>query len=49
LVAHGDFMRHSGARAMAELLSRGIEPDAVVAVNDEMALGALEALRERGI
>ena len=49
LVAHGDFVRHSGARAMAELLSRGVEPDAVVAANDEMAFGALEALRERGL
>ncbi len=49
LVAHGDFMRHSGARAMAEVLSRGVEPDAVVAANDEMAFGALETLRERGL
>jgi sigma-B regulation protein RsbU (phosphoserine phosphatase) len=48
LVAHGDFMRHSGHRAMLEILGRGHDPDAVVAANDMMAFGALEALRERG-
>ena len=48
-IEFGDFMRHSGARAMARILDRGNRPDAVVAACDMMALGALETLTERGI
>lgn len=47
LLCQGDFTRESGARAMAELLDRRPELDAVFAANDLMAAGALHTLRER--
>ncbi|WP_418959420.1 LacI family DNA-binding transcriptional regulator [Streptomyces tritici] len=49
LLCQGDFTRESGARAMAELLERRPDLDAVFAANDLMAAGALGLLRERGI
>ncbi|MEU9984488.1 LacI family DNA-binding transcriptional regulator [Streptomyces sp. NPDC050856] len=48
LTARGDFTEESGARAMAELLERRPDLDAVFAANDLMASGALRVLRERG-
>ncbi|WP_306316837.1 MULTISPECIES: LacI family DNA-binding transcriptional regulator [unclassified Streptomyces] len=48
LTAQGDFTQDSGARAMAELLDRRPDLDAVFAANDLMAAGALRTLRERG-
>lgn len=48
LVAEGDFTAAGGARAMAELLERCPDLDAVFAANDLMATGALGVLRERG-
>lgn len=48
LVCQGDFTADSGARAMADLLDRRPELDAVFAANDLMASGALRTLRERG-
>jgi LacI family transcriptional regulator len=42
------FTRDGGYVAMAELLDRGLEVDAVFAVNDVMAVGAMAALREQG-
>ncbi|MGR8007172.1 LacI family DNA-binding transcriptional regulator [Streptomyces hypolithicus] len=48
LTAQGDFTLDSGARAMAELLERRPDLDAVFAANDLMAAGALRVLRERG-
>lgn len=47
-IVHGQFTTASGIRATHELLDRGIEVDAVIAANDSMALGAIDALRERG-
>jgi DNA-binding LacI/PurR family transcriptional regulator len=47
-VAYGDYGRESGVRAMAELLKRAPELDAVFAANDMMAAGALEALKSAG-
>src|SRR5262245_60307337 len=47
-ICHGDFAVSGGRRAVAELLASGAEFDALLAVNDHMALGAIEALRERG-
>ncbi|MEV0846202.1 LacI family DNA-binding transcriptional regulator [Streptomyces sp. NPDC049954] len=41
--------RESGVRAMNELLDRGPAPDAVFAFSDELALGALYALRTRSL
>jgi phosphoserine phosphatase RsbU/P len=47
LVRHGDFAVSGGRRACAELLASGAQFDALLAVNDHMALGAIEALRGR--
>jgi sigma-B regulation protein RsbU (phosphoserine phosphatase) len=50
LVVEGDFLPASGAQAVSTLLDgRGLDLDAIVAANDHMALGALEALLRRGI
>ena len=48
-VACGQFVRSKGQAAADEILDRGLELDAIVAANDGMALGILEALRKRGI
>jgi DNA-binding LacI/PurR family transcriptional regulator len=48
LVAHGDYSRDSGDRAMRELLARRPDLDAVFVASDLMASGALVALREGG-
>ncbi|MFF3686641.1 LacI family DNA-binding transcriptional regulator [Streptomyces sp. NPDC002187] len=49
LLCQGDFTEASGARAMAELLERRPDVDAVFVSNDLMALGALRTLRERNV
>ncbi|MEV7617715.1 LacI family DNA-binding transcriptional regulator [Streptomyces sp. NPDC089799] len=49
LLCQGDFTSASGARAMAELLERRPDLDAVFAANDLMAAGALRTLRDHGI
>ncbi len=49
LVVHGDFTREGGYAAMSGLLDREVKPDCVFAVNDVMAVGAMAALRDRGI
>jgi DNA-binding LacI/PurR family transcriptional regulator/signal transduction histidine kinase len=50
LVASGNFLSPSGEEAIRLLLDeRKADLEAVVSANDEMALGALAALRERGI
>ena len=48
LVACGYFMPKQGRGAMDDLLARGVAFDGVVAANDNMALGAIEALRKWG-
>lgn len=48
-VKHGDFDQSSGYRAMVELLDSPRPPTAVFACSDLMALGAYEALLERGV
>ena len=48
LVAHGDYTRDGGARAMRELLERAPDLDAVFVASDLMAAGALAVLREAG-
>jgi DNA-binding LacI/PurR family transcriptional regulator len=48
LVEEGDFGEDSGYRAMARLLARRPDVDAVFAASDLMASGALRALREAG-
>jgi DNA-binding LacI/PurR family transcriptional regulator len=44
----GDFLEEGGAAAMRALLSAHPDLDAVVAANDNMAAGALRALRDTG-
>jgi len=48
LMACGHFMPDQGRGAMDSLLAKGLAFDAVVAANDNMALGAIEALRKWG-
>ncbi|WP_437669799.1 SpoIIE family protein phosphatase [Sorangium sp. So ce131] len=49
LVACGKFTIDSGYDAMRQILDGGVDLEAVVAANDKMALGAIEALKERGL
>ena len=48
LVAEGDFTEAGGAQAMADLLERVPDVDAVFVASDPMAVGALRALRDAG-
>ncbi len=48
LMAHGDYTRESGRAAMAELLARRPDLDAVFVASDLMALGAIEELGRAG-
>lgn len=48
LVAHGDYSRESGRLAMAELIERRPDLDAVFVASDLMAAGALVALQAAG-
>jgi len=49
LLTFGDMSIESGYRAAAELLSRAERPTAIWALNDRMALGALQWAREHGL
>jgi signal transduction histidine kinase/DNA-binding LacI/PurR family transcriptional regulator len=50
LVVDGDFTPDSGRAAVRTLIDeRGVRFQAIVAANDRMAFGALEALQKRGI
>lgn len=44
-----DYYHSTGAATMAEILDRGVTPDAVVAFTDTLALGALATLTDRGL
>jgi len=46
---HGDFTMHTAARAMDDLLARPNRPTAIFCESDEMAMGALQALRRHGL
>lgn len=48
LIGYGDFSEASGAAAMAGLLERRPDIDAVFAASDPMALGAMRAIKEAG-
>jgi DNA-binding LacI/PurR family transcriptional regulator/signal transduction histidine kinase/ActR/RegA family two-component response regulator len=49
LVARGHFRSNLAKVALEEILARGVTVDAVVAANDEMATGAIDFLRKRGL
>jgi LacI family transcriptional regulator len=46
---NGGFAYEDGVTAVRKLLARGALPDAIVAANDEAAIGVLMSLREAGI
>lgn len=48
-VSAGDNSRGSGSAAAGRLLDGGHRPSAIAAVSDVLALGALDALKERGL
>lgn len=48
-LASGDFSAHRGRAAVAEVLRRWPDTDALYASNDATALGVLAGLRERGV
>src|SRR5690606_33269213 len=48
LVEAGDYSRQSGADALARLLDRAPDIDAVFAASDRMAVGAIGAARKLG-
>ncbi|MET7573072.1 LacI family DNA-binding transcriptional regulator [Streptomyces sp. NPDC005492] len=49
LLAHGDSASDAAERATATLLSLAAPPTALVTANNAMTIGALRALRERGL
>ncbi|MEO7666106.1 MAG: substrate-binding domain-containing protein, partial [Dehalococcoidia bacterium] len=44
LVEHGEFSKSSGERAVRKWLQEEPSPTAIIAINDSVALGAMEAL-----
>lgn len=49
LVVEGDFSKASGESAVLRWLDEGSRPTAIIAINDSVALGAMEALVRRGL
>jgi LacI family transcriptional regulator len=49
VIVQGDFEEESGEAAVAALLAAGHDFDAVFAANDNMAIGAMQALRGAGL
>ena len=49
MVKQGDFSPLSGYQAVKELLASGEVPDGIFAANDQMAIGAVKAVRELGL
>ncbi len=49
LIDTGDFMEESGYLATKRLLSGNVFPTAIMAVNDMMAIGAMKAIKEKGL
>lgn len=48
-ILNGSFFEADSYAAMCDLLKKTIDIDAVVAANDHMAIGAVQALREHGL
>ncbi|MGA2640175.1 MAG: substrate-binding domain-containing protein [Spirochaetia bacterium] len=49
LASQGSFLRNSGEEATRALLRTGLPFDALFSVNDRMALGAIDVLRDHGL
>lgn len=48
LIGYGAFAKEHAHKAIEAMLRQGVSPDAVVAANDAMAAGVIQALRETG-
>lgn len=48
IIVEGDFSPLSGYQAMKHILISGIDVDGVFAANDQMAIGAMKAIKEHG-
>ncbi|NPV53159.1 MAG: LacI family DNA-binding transcriptional regulator [Firmicutes bacterium] len=48
-IREGDFLMQSGYELAGELLDKADKPTAILAANNFMALGAMRAIRERGL
>ncbi|WP_083527940.1 LacI family DNA-binding transcriptional regulator [Curtobacterium ammoniigenes] len=48
-IVHGEFTRDGGYRGMVSLLDHGLQSGCVFAATDVMAVGAMAAMRERGL
>lgn len=49
MIANGDYTHQSGYKAMRELIEQMPDLDGVFVANDQMAVGALRLLKERGL
>jgi LacI family transcriptional regulator len=49
LVCEGDFLQQTGFRKTVELLSVKDRPTAIIASNDEMAFGVMDAIKDAGL
>lgn len=49
LVIAGDYNEQGGYRAMSQIMSRGLSFSAIIALNDQMAIGAMSALQQAGL
>lgn len=49
LLVEGDYSEFSGSNAMTQLLQQGVPFSAVVCANDDMAAGAIDMIRGRGM
>lgn len=49
MVVHSDWGRTAGHEAAGRILDRAERPDAIVCANDQLALGVLDACRDRGV
>lgn len=49
LIVHGDYSSKSGAASTSKLFERGRRPTAIFCFSDEMALGCVYALRQKGL
>lgn len=49
LVRYGEFRAPSGREQIHRMLDEGLRPDAILAANNVLAMGVLEALNERGL
>jgi LacI family transcriptional regulator len=49
LVSYGDYSIESGARAASALLDLARPPTAIFAANDDMAIGAMNEAKARGL